>query len=137
MDTIDTIDLSQPISVICGDSGTTNLPFGVPIMYSFATSYTTRFGTDNAQSQNSLRECVYQFEKMAKVCGRQNLKILTPFIEMKKAHILKLGIELGLVWTMPVHGAAPNCLKKVLNACLLYTSPSPRDATLSRMPSSA
>ena len=24
-----------------------------------------------------------------------------------------------------------------LNACLLYTSPSPRDATLSRMPSSA
>ena len=25
----------------------------------------------------------------------------------------------------------------VLNTCLLYTSPSPRDATLSRMPSSA
>ena len=25
----------------------------------------------------------------------------------------------------------------ILNACLLYTSPSPRDATLSRMPSSA
>ena len=25
----------------------------------------------------------------------------------------------------------------VLGACLLYTSPSPRDATLSRMPSSA
>ena len=28
-------------------------------------------------------------------------------------------------------------LKGKLNACLLYTSPSPRDATLSRMPSSA
>ena len=26
---------------------------------------------------------------------------------------------------------------QVLNSCLLYTSPSPRDATLSRMPSSA
>ena len=26
---------------------------------------------------------------------------------------------------------------KVLTTCLLYTSPSPRDATLSRMPSSA
>ena len=26
---------------------------------------------------------------------------------------------------------------RVFNACLLYTSPSPRDATLSRMPSSA
>ena len=33
-----------------------------------------------------------------------------------------------------------NCLAEVFlqfNACLLYTSPSPRDATLSRMPSSA
>ena len=28
-------------------------------------------------------------------------------------------------------------LKEVTRACLLYTSPSPRDATLSRMPSSA
>ena len=28
-------------------------------------------------------------------------------------------------------------LKTTENACLLYTSPSPRDATLSRMPSSA
>ena len=27
--------------------------------------------------------------------------------------------------------------KKMANICLLYTSPSPRDATLSRMPSSA
>ena len=28
-------------------------------------------------------------------------------------------------------------LAAITNACLLYTSPSPRDATLSRMPSSA
>ena len=28
-------------------------------------------------------------------------------------------------------------LRERLNICLLYTSPSPRDATLSRMPSSA
>ena len=28
-------------------------------------------------------------------------------------------------------------IKKLFNSCLLYTSPSPRDATLSRMPSSA
>ena len=31
----------------------------------------------------------------------------------------------------------PEVVKGFLNACLLYTSPSPRDATLSRMPSSA
>ena len=31
----------------------------------------------------------------------------------------------------------PPLFKKLFAACLLYTSPSPRDATLSRMPSSA
>ena len=30
-----------------------------------------------------------------------------------------------------------NITVELFNACLLYTSPSPRDATLSRMPSSA
>ena len=33
--------------------------------------------------------------------------------------------------------AAPLSLHAQYQACLLYTSPSPRDATLSRMPSSA
>ena len=33
--------------------------------------------------------------------------------------------------------AAADRLRVYLNGCLLYTSPSPRDATLSRMPSSA
>ena len=35
--------------------------------------------------------------------------------------------------TEAIAGALPG----MLDACLLYTSPSPRDATLSRMPSSA
>ena len=34
-------------------------------------------------------------------------------------------------------GAGYASIKFDLNPCLLYTSPSPRDATLSRMPSSA
>ena len=33
--------------------------------------------------------------------------------------------------------AATNAAVKNMSVCLLYTSPSPRDATLSRMPSSA
>ena len=32
---------------------------------------------------------------------------------------------------------AATILKELAESCLLYTSPSPRDATLSRMPSSA
>ena len=34
-------------------------------------------------------------------------------------------------------GDAEEATRKIFSACLLYTSPSPRDATLSRMPSSA
>ena len=39
----------------------------------------------------------------------------------------------GIRWTWPVMETA----SKIDLRCLLYTSPSPRDATLSRMPSSA
>ena len=35
------------------------------------------------------------------------------------------------------HKLAPTALTPNLRACLLYTSPSPRDGLLSRMPSSA
>ena len=48
-----------------------------------------------------------------------------------------VGCEHGVcgACTIRINGkAARSCL---LYACLLYTSPSPRDATLSRMPSSA
>ena len=39
----------------------------------------------------------------------------------------------------PFLNTTVKCIKQILenNICLLYTSPSPRDATLSRMPSSA
>ena len=36
-----------------------------------------------------------------------------------------------------LEGQAEKELLDICNSCLLYTSPSPRDATLSRMPSSA
>ena len=35
------------------------------------------------------------------------------------------------------NGAGKSTLMNIVYGCLLYTSPSPRDATLSRMPSSA
>ena len=47
-------------------------------------------------------------------------------------------IFLGIPATYAVSNVANNILGiSVSGACLLYTSPSPRDATLSRMPSSA
>ena len=40
-------------------------------------------------------------------------------------------------YTVIEAGDGDEGLKRSTQACLLYTSPSPRDATLSRMPSSA
>ena len=44
-------------------------------------------------------------------------------------------ILLELITNSKVHSTHLNYIR--INNCLLYTSPSPRDATLSRMPSSA
>ena len=51
----------------------------------------------------------------------------------------KVGKELDSLTDMISFGVAPAFIMYFwkLNTCLLYTSPSPRDATLSRMPSSA
>ena len=45
-----------------------------------------------------------------------------------------LGIDRAVIVQASCHGPDNRAM---MDACLLYTSPSPRDATLSRMPSSA
>ena len=52
----------------------------------------------------------------------------------RRRHALRLAISLGIESAI-VNGALKNVFPR--ERCLLYTSPSPRDATLSRMPSSA
>ena len=49
--------------------------------------------------------------------------------------VIKAGER--LLARVPVVSPVYNSLKQIVTTCLLYTSPSPRDATLSRMPSSA
>ena len=53
------------------------------------------------------------------------IDVSIPVAEVVDKHpeVLEILVELGF--------------KPLANPCLLYTSPSPRDATLSRMPSSA
>ena len=50
-------------------------------------------------------------------------------LTLKEDHLNKGGVAHGGIHMM--------LLDSALGSCLLYTSPSPRDATLSRMPSSA
>ena len=68
----------------------------------------------------------------------------------QERQVLKQATQEALSWKF--HGAQPEsfktakailhrvhvrAVKQLCSVCLLYTSPSPRDATLSRMPSSA
>ena len=64
---------------------------------------------------------------------------------LDQAHTLRARIGSIICFSVPVHPANKPSLSRWEHAsqltlpacCLLYTSPSPRDATLSRMPSSA
>ena len=58
---------------------------------------------------------------------------LFPWRPRGQASLLVAGMLTALLWWV----VGPLTIATWLQGCLLYTSPSPRDATLSRMPSSA
>ena len=59
-------------------------------------------------------------------------------LDHKDPYTLLIAVLLSAQSTdKKVNEITPNLFNKADNPCLLYTSPSPRDATLSRMPSSA
>ena len=63
------------------------------------------------------------------IAALSGLKIIMPKIVLSFILII-LGLHIG-------NYIDQNLFNQMINCCLLYTSPSPRDATLSRMPSSA
>ena len=74
-----------------------------------------------------------------KVKYKKHLKKKITLENIKKNKKLShLGlIKQSRLSIMPIDMKSWKILNKMGNICLLYTSPSPRDATLSRMPSSA
>ena len=80
---------------------------------------------------NHNKNNIDSLNKFLRECKRMKLEVLGPDVNESrmKFHVNKSGqIRFGLSAVKGV-GEGP--------VCLLYTSPSPRDATLSRMPSSA
>ena len=71
-----------------------------------------------------------------------SLFVQFPFIQKTLATdtvapFIFLEVDLTLVMNLLQYGLDRSLVIRVCGSCLLYTSPSPRDATLSRMPSSA
>ena len=73
---------------------------------------------DNCKIFNSIEQAIFDFDLVLATCGRIDL---SNDIECQSPEDISKWISSFLE----------------INNCLLYTSPSPRDATLSRMPSSA
>ena len=70
----------------------------------------------------------FESDEWSKMPPAQRASLLSKFADIIEAH----ADELAMLEV--IDGGKPLMLAK---PCLLYTSPSPRDATLSRMPSSA
>ena len=65
------------------------------------------------------------------------LKYIKKIIGSRKYNILKGEFENSLLIDIGFSSEIPNLELNMFKNCLLYTSPSPRDGLLSRMPSSA
>ena len=89
----------------------------------------------------------FLYLSMATWCGNEGLEGCAKFMHRQSAeereHMLKIFEYMGEVDAIaltPSIAQVPHKFdspQKMFETCLLYTSPSPRDATLSRMPSSA
>ena len=96
------------------------------LMTSIPTIKDSTYFLDLGANSSCTPEQLYQFALMGDVIAREIRGIDQPRIGL-----LNMGVEASK-GNQVIKEAA-----KLMKSCLLYTSPSPRDATLSRMPSSA
>ena len=103
--------------------------FGVPHIYG-NTDADAVFGMLFAQAEDDFarveRNYVWAMGRLAEVEGKRAL-----------VSDLRARLYMTIGEAKSALAGAPQSVKDLCQACLLYTSPSPRDATLSRMPSSA
>ena len=90
-----------------------------------------------AADAHALDTCIDQQDHDAVLAGRSDLAMLAPLLLLTGLAIVLAGGETAA--TIGAAAARTNGINTamVYGTCLLYTSPSPRDRTRSRMPSSA
>ena len=71
---------------------------------------------------------------LARLCSSKGMKVVLAARDIEKLQDLKKEIGAS---TIKCDATKIKSVTNLFKNCLLYTSPSPRDATLSRMPSSA
>ena len=110
---------------------------------SFASTYEREvsFRPDQWKSRLRISSTIHDAVAIAAVSDKSLIGLLSCVIhgpDVKTAHLYQMWVSPGFR-KRGVGSALVDHVKSwaVSKGCLLYTSPSPRDATLSRMPSSA
>ena len=126
------------------------LPWISPITYDLDRTRNIAIGSDREPTE-MLRTWEQLTQKLEKLAPGELEKLAEPAAQQDLKHLEnRLGVRLPedfRRWLQLHDGSSHRfghsdiqrsfCIFMMYNACLLYTSPSPRDATLSRMPSSA
>ena len=86
--------------------------------------------------KNLIADIETPFSSLLKISKSEKYSFLLESVEggSKRGRYSLLGCDPDLIWTVEKGKAK---IKYLDNNCLLYTSPSPRDGSISRMPSSA
>ena len=123
-------------------------------MQNFFQFATIRIGGVGVQKSLTLKKCKFcpQFTEISGLPvqagrrGRYHTRIQIEIVDMPEVVAIEWvvaiavgGLLLGLAigWGLSRIGGGKSKVAELTEACLLYTSPSPRDGLLSRMPSSA
>ena len=96
--------------------------------------------SNNAEFENYLSD-TFRLKKNSEVClAKAAISVPVEIHQFVTVPIIPAAERTSAAFTAVVDGVEHGVTWEQLHAaytCLLYTSPSPRDATLSRMPSSA
>ena len=109
--------------------------------YPVGQGMTTQQSEDLGSSGDNFNEMAFSIEKVTVTAKSRALKAeysLELAQDLKAIHGLNAEAELANILSTEILAEINReVIRTIYKTCLLYTSPSPRDATLSRMPSSA